>query len=148
MVPKSNRNGREGAKPAIGSVMKPEDSHNPGENPGRTVPMRVQRHGGALNSGGRNPGSGRPPSVVRKRCRGSFLERVVILEMIADTDDVLVRDRIRAIDVLGKYGLMTGRADVEEVRTMLSQTIAKIEELCDPRTSELLLKAIEPIWDD
>ena len=37
---------------------------------------------------------------------------------------------------------------MEEVRTMLSRTIAKIEELCDPQTSEQLLKAIEPIWDD
>ena len=70
--------------------MNPE---NPGKNPGRTIPMRVQPHGGALNSGGRYPGSGRPPSVVRQRCRGSFLERVPILETIADTEEVPVRDR-------------------------------------------------------
>ncbi len=32
---------------------------------------------------------------------------------------------------------------------MLSRTVAKIEEVCDPQSlPELLLKAIEPIWDD
>jgi hypothetical protein len=57
------------------------------------------------------------------------------------------RDVIRAIDTLGRYGLMTGRLDLEEVRARLHRTIAKIEELCDPDTAARILSAIDPIWN-
>ena len=100
------------------------------------------------------------PSYVRERCRRSFVERVNTLEAIADragyecsecghreggaAED---RDVIRAIDTLGKYGLMTGRLDVEEVRVRLARTLQKVEELADPETAERILKALEPIWN-
>jgi len=70
-----------------------------------------------------------------------------VLEQIADAVDLTPADRIRAIDVLGKYGLMTGRLDVEEVRHRLNRTMAKIEELTDPQTGERILQALEPIWN-
>ena len=53
------------------------------------------------------PNAGRPPSVIRERCRGSFEDRIVVLEEIADNPKASASDRIRALDLLGKYGLGT-----------------------------------------
>ena len=39
------------------------------------------------------------------RCRGSFAKRVTVLEEIADDKKSSAADRIRAIDLLGRYGL-------------------------------------------
>lgn len=68
-----------------------------------------QPHGGALKpgaGGGAKNGAlgGRPPSAIRERCRGSFVERIPILEEIADDDSLRPNDRVKAIDVLAKYG--------------------------------------------
>jgi hypothetical protein len=79
-------------------------------------------------------GTGRPPSAIREQLRGSFSERVKILEKIADgivtlrlvgcceecghegepltADEIKaalpqIADRIKAIDMLAKYGLGT-----------------------------------------
>ena len=94
---------------------------------GEMVPRPVlvpQKKSGALLSGGvpgHKGGGGRPPSAIREHCRGSFAERVAILEMIADGeplpmtkrvgDDITqievsaaIRERTQAIDLLGKYG--------------------------------------------
>lgn len=56
-----------------------------GKTPPKT-PMRVPGHGnGKLLVGNPgNAGGGRPPSVIRARCRGSFEERIPVLEAIAD----------------------------------------------------------------
>lgn len=62
-----------------------------GKTPPKT-PMRVPAHGnGKLLVG--NPGNagnrmamGPPPSVIRERCRGSFADRIPVLESIADGD--------------------------------------------------------------
>jgi hypothetical protein len=46
-----------------------------------------QPHGGAIRRGslpGNTPGTGAPPSVLRDRLRGSFAQRVEIIEQIAD----------------------------------------------------------------
>jgi len=89
----------------------------------------VVGYGGNNNLTAGNPGNkgnkgglGAPPSAIREYCRGSFAQRVPILEAIADgevmermllegTDKELevmksakVVDRIKAIDVLAKYG--------------------------------------------
>ena len=53
------------------------------------------------------PNAGRPPSVIRERCRGSFEDRIAVLEEIADDAKTSAGDRIRALDLLGKYGLGT-----------------------------------------
>ncbi len=53
------------------------------------------------------PNAGRPPSVIRERCRGSFEDRIAVLEEIADDARANAGDRIRALDLLGKYGLGT-----------------------------------------
>ena len=68
----------------------------------------VPKHGrGALLTGGKpgnRGGPGRPPSAIRKKCQDSFEERVPILESIADNDEARDPDRIKAVEVLGKYG--------------------------------------------
>ena len=88
------------------------------------VELVAQEHGGALNSGGtpgNKGGAGGHVSAIRQYCRGSFAERVVILEQIADGEPLpmtkivdgevetmavsaTIKDRADAIDKLGKYG--------------------------------------------
>jgi hypothetical protein len=83
----------------------PADS--PAVKNGELVP---QPHGGAIRRGakkGNTPGTGRPPSEIRARLRGSFDERIKILEEIAESPESSASDRIRALDVLAKYGLGT-----------------------------------------
>lgn len=85
--------------------MKPKTS---GETSGPE--LQPQPHGGALLDGGvhgHRGAGGRPPSAIRQHCRGSFDQRVAVLEKIADDDRATVTDRLRAIDMLGKYGLGT-----------------------------------------
>lgn len=96
----------------------------PVKNKGELVP---QPHGGALRRGsrkGNTPGTGRPPSVIREQLRGSFADRIAILEAIASGEAVekvrfpdgtesevmksaSVSDRLKALDLLAKYGLGT-----------------------------------------
>jgi len=96
----------------------------PKNNGGNNGGMVAQEHGGALKSGGtpgNKGGTGRPPSAIREHCRGSFAERVAILEDIADGKPLsmtkidgdeeitiqvsaAIRERTQAIDMLGKYG--------------------------------------------
>ena len=75
----------------------------------------------AKKSSGKPGRSGRLPSAIREHCRGSFAERVAILEAIADgkplpTTKIIgdkmvkiqlsaaIKERVQAIDMLGKYG--------------------------------------------
>lgn len=64
-----------------------------------------QPHGGALVRGGRrgNRGNrsaiGRPPSVIREKLRGSFQDRIPLLEQIID-GSVVQKTRVRVHDVL------------------------------------------------
>lgn len=102
---------------------KSKSANGKGKKLAGKLPALVQQpHGGALLSGGvpgHKGGGGRPPDVIRKRCRESFDKRIPILEQIADdqlTDTATgkkvvgkgkprVRDRIMAIDQLAKVGL-------------------------------------------
>jgi hypothetical protein len=55
---------------------------------------------------GNTPGTGRPPSELRARLRGSFEKRIQVLEAFADGDvDCSPSDRLRAIELLARYGL-------------------------------------------
>jgi hypothetical protein len=51
--------------------------------------------------------SGRPPSIIRQRLRGSFEDRIKVLEEIADDTKASTTDRMRALDLMAKYGLGT-----------------------------------------
>jgi hypothetical protein len=51
--------------------------------------------------------SGRPPSIIRQRLRGSFEERIKVLEAIADDKKSSAAERLKALDLMAKYGLGT-----------------------------------------
>ncbi len=57
------------------------------------------------NTGGKRGRSGRPPSAIRDLCRMSFEERVTALTQIIDDPKSRDADKIRAMDLLGKYGI-------------------------------------------
>lgn len=63
-------------------------------------------NGGRLKRGnpGNRGGSGRPPSEVRAKCLGSFAKRIKIAEQIADSKESSNADRLKALDLLAKYG--------------------------------------------
>ena len=66
------------------------------------------RNGGRLRNGGTNKGGpGRPPSEIRSKLRGSFADRIKVAEQIADNPKSSPADRLRALDLLAKYGLGT-----------------------------------------
>lgn len=117
----------------------------------KSAELVVQPHGGALwgkDHRGRKvvPGTGRPPSEIRKRLRGSFDERVKVLEEIADSSDD-DGDRIKAIDLLAKYGLGTVQeVSVEDVRDRLTRTVAEIRGALTEEQANVVLERIRPIW--
>jgi hypothetical protein len=112
--------------------------------------LSSQPHGGALYSGGvpGHPGAGgRPPSVLRQRLRGSFEERIPVLEEIADDSDADPQDRIRALDILGKYGIGTVReVTADEVRERLRTTVGIIREALAPAVADALLSRLKEVW--
>lgn len=58
-----------------------------------------------LRNGGTNKGGpGRPPKEIRLLCAGSFEERIKVAEQIIDDPNSSASDRLRGIDLLGKYG--------------------------------------------
>ena len=57
-------------------------------------------------SGGTNKGgTGRPTSAVRDLCKLEFEERIAKLCAIVDSKQASDADKIRAMDLLGKYGV-------------------------------------------
>ena len=113
-------------------------------------PLVPQKHGGAIFQGTPAnivPGPGRPPSEIRKRLRGSFDERVKILEEIADNPELAPADRTKAIDMMGKYGLGQMReVSAESVKERLRLTIESIQQVLPPEQADAVLAAIEPHW--
>ena len=108
-----------------------------------------QQHGGALRVGnpGNRGGPGRPPSALRERLRGSLDERVAVLEEIADNPDASDRDRIKAVDILGKYGLGTVReVTVEDVREKLRTTLELLRQELDEDQADHLIGRLQTIW--
>lgn len=79
------------------------------------LPEKVpQLHGGALYSGGvrgHRGGSGRPTNALRAAMRESLASRLSIAERIADDEKSTNSDRLRAIDLMCRYGL--GGTDAE-----------------------------------
>ena len=74
---------------------------------GTPVQFMPGKHGGKLRRGGSNGGAGgRPPSAVREKLRGAAWKRIKELERIADASEH-DGDRLRALDLMFKYGLGT-----------------------------------------
>lgn len=85
----------------------------------KTPALVPQPHGGALQRGnpGNRGGTGRPPSAIREQMRGSFEERIAVLEEIADSPAVAPADRLRAVDILGKHAMKEeGAMTMEDAR--------------------------------
>ena len=62
---------------------------------------------------GKKGRSGRPPSELREKLRGSLEKRVKIAEQIADSPTASDTDRLRALDFLAKYGLGTTQTQTD-----------------------------------
>lgn len=109
-----------------------------------------QPHGGALKRGPggvTKPGTGRPASAIRTRLRGSFDERIAILEAIADDPDASKSDRIKAIDMLGKYGLGAAQElTTEQVRERLAATVDMIRDRLSEDDALPILQELRQIW--
>lgn len=109
-----------------------------------------QKHGGALLAGGvpgNAGGPGAPPSVLRARLRGSFAERVAILEGIADDEEAVARDRIRAVAVLAAYGLGQARElNTETVRERLAATLEVIRSELPESDAVRVIGRLREVW--
>ena len=115
------------------------------------IPALVpQGHGGAVYSGGvpgHRGGPGRPSSALRERLRGSFEERVTVLEEIADDEAADPQDRIRAVDTLAKYGIGTLReVSVERVRDRLCDTLRVLREELPPEQAAHIINRLREVW--
>lgn len=94
--------------------------------------LRVPKHGrGAIRAGskpGNTPGTGRPPSEIRARLRGSLDARIRIAEEIADDDTASHADRLRALDFLAKYGMGTTVTETDATGATAEKVIRVIRE--------------------
>lgn len=59
------------------------------------------------------PNAGRPPSLIRASMREALADRLHILADIADDPTVTPTERMKALDLLGKYGMGTTTAVVD-----------------------------------
>jgi hypothetical protein len=114
--------------------------------------VRPQHGRGRIRYGSRpgthGGGTGRPTSELRQRCRGSFGDRIRIAEQIADGPRFRPADRLRAIDLLGRYGLgPTTEVSVDEVRDRLRLTIAAVRELLTEDQAENLIGRLREVWE-
>lgn len=112
-----------------------------------------QPHGGALVPGaGRGPkpgapNAGRPPAAVRALLRESFAARLPLAEAIADDPKLFPADRLRALDMLARYGLGTTReVSVEDVKDRLTATIAAVREVVPAPHAEQLIALLREVW--
>jgi len=118
----------------------------------RGVALVPQPNGSKLLAGGlpgNRGGPGAPPSAIREQLRGSFAERIKVLEEIADNDKYKPRDRAQAIEILARYGLGTlTEVSVDTVREKVRLTLEAIRVHCDAELASRLIVALRPIWAD
>lgn len=112
----------------------------------------TQPKGGAIWQGApANPvaGTGRPPDAIRARLRGSFEDRIALLEQFADgLMEAPHADRLRAIDMLAKYGF-----GVKDEVTLVHPDVkarldAQVQLIASKATwaTEELLTALNVVW--
>ena len=122
-----------------------------GKSAGKSVRGRPFRRGADPRRGrgpkSGAPNAGRPPSIVRERCRGSFDERISIAEAIADDEAAPASERLRALELIGRIGLASaGEVSVAEVESRLIKTVATIKLMLPADVADELLMAIKPHW--
>ncbi|MSR07744.1 MAG: hypothetical protein EXR93_11865 [Gemmatimonadetes bacterium] len=106
--------------------------------------------GGMLYTGGvpgNAGGTGRPASALREQLRGSFEQRIPVLEAIADDQEQSAGDRIRALDTLAKYGLgpLQG-VSADQVRERLRATLQIIYEELDEPQAQRVINRLRGAW--
>jgi hypothetical protein len=93
------------------------------------------------------PNAGRPPSAVREAFRKAAGERLGVLTDIADGTKRAPGDRIRAVEVLARYGLGQLReASVEDVKDRLRETLAILREELDVETAHHVIDRLAEVW--
>lgn len=129
-------------------TLKKRDAEKSTKSPKKTPLMVVPSHGkGLIRVGslpGNTPGTGRPPSAIREQLRGSFSDRIAVLEGIADKEDSSASDRIRAVDVLAKYGLGE-KTELTMVSPDVTARLQATVTLVSQKAPELL-EELERIW--
>lgn len=78
----------------------------PGENTVNNTVRREVRNGGSFITGnpGNKGGTGRPKSEVRAALAQAFDKRIPLLESIADNESLPESERMKAMEMMGKYG--------------------------------------------
>lgn len=127
--------------------MSDEEKETPLETPtGKGELTNPGRFGGKLRRGGTNRGGpGRPPSAIRASAREKFDKLIPKLDRIARARTSKDSDKVRAIDVLGKYG-MGMNVSVDDVKACLRLTTEEILRFLPAEQAEQLLGKIRPIW--
>ena len=74
------------------------------ENSAENTATRESNGGLLLSGNPGNSGGGRPKSEVRAACADGFDKRIPLLQAIADNDTLNPAERLKALDLLGKYG--------------------------------------------
>lgn len=103
---------------------------------------------GALLSGGlpgNAGGTGRPPSAIREAARLMLDQRLSVLGEIADGEKRKDSDRIRAIEVLGKFGLEES-VSVADVRERLARQAGIIARELGTADAERLFAKLDEVW--
>ena len=84
---------------------------------------------------------------MRERLRGSFEDRVTVLEEIADDEAADPQDRIRAVDTLAKYGIGTLREiSVERVRDRLRDMLQVLREELPSEQAAHIINRLRAVW--
>lgn len=129
---------------------KPAKKATRGRKTPQKTPMRTPSHGrGQLRVGGTNKGGpGRPPDEVRKALTGSFADRQATLEAFADDRKLDPVTRMKAIEVLARYGLGTANSlslstiDRDWVVAQLAAVRRIVREMLTPHQADALLARI------
>lgn len=131
------------------------------------IELVPQPHGGAIRRG--NPGNhgGRPPNQLRAVMREALATRIPILEQMADGIEVLTtrcakcgheesgkpmpvrtEDRLRALDMLGKFGLGERAQGVsaDSVRSKIRATLEVLQRELSPDVYSRLEPELRGIW--
>ena len=114
------------------------------------VELVVQPHGGAIRKGsapGNTPGTGMPPSELRRRMRGSLEQRLEIAEEIADDEKQRPSDRLKALEFLARYGLGAAEGiDKDAVRGKVRETLEAIRDTVPEDVQVRLVPLLREIW--
>jgi hypothetical protein len=79
--------------------------------------------------------------------REAFATRVGMVEAIADNTTLTASERLRALDLMARYGLGTTRdVSIEDVKDRLVATIAAIRRIAPPLVAEKLIDDLRRTW--